>query len=109
IDGSHVLATREPSPLSGTLVVSPFGAVRMRHCQSSVTTDTHVPVRSTGAPTRPCGAGAPPPRPPPPPRPCAAKSGRLKPAPTYTTTASTTPSGFMLLIPRALIAHSLWS
>src|ERR1043166_2152135 len=70
-DGSHELATWIPCGFSGTLVTSPFGGVRMRHCQSSVTTDTHVPVRSTGAPARGAGGGPPPrlPRPPPPPPP----------------------------------------
>ena len=37
------------SSRADTLVVSPFAAVRIRHCQSSVTTDTQLPVRSTGA------------------------------------------------------------
>src|SRR5688572_18720243 len=87
IDGSHASATFRPSPLSGTLVVSPFAGVRMRHCQSSVTTDTHVPVRSTGAPGRPGGGGGPPR-----PRPCAAMSTIAPQSVRPTNTANTRPT-----------------
>ena len=38
--GSHALATRRPSALSGRLVKSPLRGVTIRQCQSSLTTDT---------------------------------------------------------------------
>src|ERR1035441_8544389 len=47
--GSHVLATRRPSALTGTPGKSPFSGVTMRYRQSSVTTATQEPFRSNGA------------------------------------------------------------
>jgi hypothetical protein len=46
----HASAIFRPAGLSGTLAVSPFGGVTIRHRQSSVTIDTHWPVRSIKAP-----------------------------------------------------------
>src|SRR5262249_53508740 len=45
--GSHWFARSRAACVTGTLETSPFGGVIMRHRQSSVTTETQVPVRST--------------------------------------------------------------
>ena len=42
-------AAFRPSGLTGMLATSPAGGVTIRQRQSSVTTETQVPVRSTGA------------------------------------------------------------
>ena len=57
---SHASATFRPAGF-GTLAVSPFGGVTIRHRQSSVITETHCPVRSINAPSR--GLPIAPPRP----------------------------------------------
>src|SRR5215510_7700294 len=59
------------------LETSPFGGVTIRQRQSSLTIDTHVPVRSAGASWRPVCGG-------PPARPCPATSER----PTVSVTAN---------------------
>src|SRR5687767_12814003 len=46
---SQASAIFRPSAFSGTLPYSPLGGVIMRYRQSSVTTETQCPVRSTGA------------------------------------------------------------
>src|SRR4051812_47095084 len=47
--GSHASAILFPSGLTGMLDVSPFFGVNIRQRQSSVTTDTQLPVMSIGA------------------------------------------------------------
>src|SRR6185436_16401723 len=60
--GSHSLITRLAAWLTGTLAESPLSGVTIRHRQSSVTSDTQLPVRSIGAPSlgERGGAGGPP-------------------------------------------------
>src|SRR4029450_7538066 len=47
--GSHASTILRASALMGTLAASPLSGVTMRQRQSSVTTDTQLPVRSIGA------------------------------------------------------------
>src|SRR5277367_4686341 len=55
--GSHAWAAFRPSALSGTDSASPLGGKVMRERQSSVTSETQYPVRSTGAAARGVGGG----------------------------------------------------
>src|ERR1700733_5411401 len=55
--GSHAWAALRPSALSGTDSASPLGGTVMRERQSSVTSETQYPVRSTGAAARGVGGG----------------------------------------------------
>src|SRR4051812_28204730 len=55
--GSQPSAIRLPSALTGTLDVSPFFGVSIRHRQSSVTIDTQLPVMSIGAAAFGVGGG----------------------------------------------------
>ena len=56
---SQASAALRPAALSGTLDVSPFGGVTIRHRQSSVMTETHCPVMSISAAlARAAGVGA---------------------------------------------------
>src|SRR5262245_48283960 len=49
LTGSQASTIFRASALIGTLAASPLSGVTMRHRQSSVTTDTQLPVRSIGA------------------------------------------------------------
>src|SRR5437764_10195145 len=57
VAGSHASAISFPSGLTGMLDVSPFFGVSIRQRQSSVTTDTQLPVMSIGAAAFGVGGG----------------------------------------------------